>query len=394
MSASNSGADPRAAANGKRRRGFIVLAGVVAIGGIVWGAYWLLYARHFEATDDAYVSGDVVQITSQVPGTITEVHVDDTQRVKPGELLVELDPADAKVAQAAAAAELARTVRQVRGLYAQGAQLRAQIAERESALAQAKADYDRRKNLTSDGAVSREELAHVRDAVTQIQAALAAAREQLQTTLVQTEGTTVATHPLVLAACAKLRDAALALSRSHITAPVAGVVARRTAQVGSRVASGAPLMALVPLDDVWVDANFKEVQLARMREGQPVEVHADLYGGGVDYHGRLAGLAAGSGSAFALLPAQNASGNWIKIVQRVPVRVVLDPKELAEHPLRVGLSISAKVDVRDQSGAVVAVPPRQQPARPSDLADESAVDAQIAKIIEENSGSGAGAAAP
>jgi len=389
--------DNRAAANGARRRGLLWLAAAVAIGAVVWGGYWLLYARHFETTDDAYVSGDLVQITAQLPGTITRVAVDDTQRVKAGDVLVELDPADAKLAQDAAVAELARTVRQVRGLYAQGSQLRAQIAERETALAQAKSDYDRRKGLTRDGAVSKEEIAHVRDSVTQIEAALAAANEQLQTTLVQTEGTTVATHPLVLAAAAKLRDAALALHRTRITAPIAGVIARRSAQVGARVAAGVPLMALVPLEDVWVDANFKEVQLSRMREGQPVDLHADLYGGGVDYHGRLAGLAAGSGTAFALLPAQNASGNWIKIVQRVPVRVALEPKELAQHPLRVGLSMSVKVDVRDQNGAAVTVPPRQQPARPSDLADESAIQAQITQIITDNSGAGAqpqGAGAP
>ncbi|MDB5985604.1 MAG: hemolysin, partial [Nevskia sp.] len=297
-----------------RRRGLLILGAVVVIGGLAYLAYWLLYARNFESTDDAYVNGDVVQVTSEVPGTVIALHIDDTQAVQAGQPLLELDPADAKVAEANAEADLARAVRQVRGLFAQGEQLRAQIDQREQALRTAESDLKRRQSLLSDGAISGEELSHARDNVTSMRAAVAAAREQLGQTVAQIDGTTIANHPQVLAAAAAVRNVALALRRTRITAPVSGVVAKRSVQVGQRVAAGTPLLAVVPLDDVWVDANFKEVQLARMRAGQPVVVHADTYGSDVTFHGRLAGLAAGSGNAFALLPSQNASGNWIKIV--------------------------------------------------------------------------------
>jgi len=377
--------------NSARKRGLLILAAVVAAGLAGYGAWWLWYGRNFQSTDDAYVSGDVVQITSQVPGTVIALDADDTQSVRRGQLLVELDPADAQVAMQAAEAELARAVRQVRSLYAQKDQLLAQIAERETSLKRAQDDYRRRQSLIADGAVSGEELAHARDTIAQLKAALEAAREQLNQTAAQIEGTTIATHPQVLAAAARLLEAALALRRTRILAPVAGVIAKRSVQVGQRVAPGTPLMAVVPLDDVWVDANFKEVQLARMRVGQPVRLKSDLYGGGVEFHGKLVGLSAGSGSAFALLPAQNATGNWIKIVQRVPVRVALDPQELKAHPLRVGLSMRATVDVRDTSGPLVASSVRSTPlpTQQSDGADPE-VEARIAQIIAQNDGAHGG----
>ncbi|MBV8062860.1 MAG: HlyD family efflux transporter periplasmic adaptor subunit, partial [Nevskia sp.] len=266
-------------------------------------------------------------------------------------------------------------------------QLRAQITDREIGLKRAQDDYQRRARLLHDGAVSSEELSHTKDNIVQMQAGLTAAREELNATVAQIDGTTVATHPQVLAAAAAVRDAALALRRSHVTAPVAGVVARRSVQVGQRVAAGTPLMAVVPLQDVWVDANFKEVQLAKMRVGQPVDLHADLYGSDTVYHGKLVGLSAGSGSAFALLPAQNASGNWIKIVQRVPVRVALDPQELKSHPLRVGLSMTTTVNIRDTSGPLVAAEVRSQPIPvQASLGNDPAVEQHIAQIIALNSG--------
>ena len=374
-------------ANGKRRRRLGVLAAAVALGLAAYGAYWYTHARYFQSTDDAYVSGDVVQITSEVPGTVTAVNVDDTQSVQREQALLELDPADAKIAVANAEANLARAVRQVRTLFAQSAQLNAQIAERETALKRWQDDYKRRADLTRDGAVSNEELAHVRDTIAETQASLGAAREQLNANTAQVDGTTIASHPQVLAAAAAVRDAALALQRTHIAAPISGVVARRAVQLGQHVAAGTPLMAVVPLQDVWVDANFKEVQLKNMRVGQPVTLHADVYGGDVEYHGKLAGLSAGSGGAFALLPAQNASGNWIKIVQRVPIRIALDAQELKAHPLRVGLSMAVEVDVRDTSGSLIASqvraqPQPQQPGRGND----PALEARIAQIIAENSG--------
>jgi membrane fusion protein (multidrug efflux system) len=374
-------------ANGKRRRRLGVLAAAVVLGLAAYGVYWYSHARFYQSTDDAYVGGDLVQITSEVPGTVTTVNVDDTQSVQREQPLLELDPADAKIAVANAEANLARAVRQVRALFAQSAQLNAQIAERETTLKRWQDDYKRRADLTRDGAVSHEELAHVKDTISEAQANLASAREQLNANGAQIDGTTIADHPQVLAAAAAVRDAALALQRTHVTAPIAGVVARRAVQVGQRVAAGTPLMSVVPLQDVWVDANFKEVQLKNMRVGQPVTLHADVYGGDVEYHGKVAGLSAGSGGAFALLPAQNASGNWIKIVQRVPVRIALDPQELKAHPLRVGLSMAVDVEVRDTSGSLIASqvrvqPQPQQPGRGND----PAVEARIAQIIAENSG--------
>jgi membrane fusion protein (multidrug efflux system) len=235
--------------------------------------------------------------------------------------------------------------------------------------------------------VSGEELSHSHDALTAARAALDGARQQLNATEAQISGTTIETHPQVLDAEAAVRNAALALHRTQLRAPVTGVIAKRAVEVGQRVAAGAPLMGLVPLDDVWVDANFKEVQLRNIRVGQPVALHADLYGGKVEYHGKVAGLSAGSGSAFALLPAQNASGNWIKIVQRIPVRIIIDPQDLKAHPLRVGLSMIAEVDVHDTSGPLVASQVRNVP-QPTQLSagDDPEVEQRIESIVAQNAG--------
>jgi membrane fusion protein, multidrug efflux system len=380
---------PAPTGNGTRRGRLVVLAAVVIVCGVGYGAYWFLHARYFESTDDCYVNGDVVQITSEVPGTVIGLHVDDTQFVARDQALLELDPADAEVAMNNAEANLARAVRAVRTLFAQADQLRAEIVDREVALHRAEQDYQRRVGLLSDGAVSSEELHHTGDNVTELHAALTAAREQLNETTAQIDGTTVATNPQVLAAAAALRDTSLAFRRTRITAPVSGVVARRSVQVGQQIAAGTALAGVVPLDGVWVDANFKEVQLRDMRVGQPVTLRADIYGGKVLYHGKVVGLSAGSGTAFALLPSQNASGNWIKIVQRLPVRVALDPEELRAHPLRIGLSVTSTVDIHDTSGSLVAREVRQVPipTQPS-LANDPSVDARINQIIQNNLGSG------
>ena len=370
----------------KRKRGFLILGTVVAAMGILYGAYWFLSARFYESTDDAYVASDIVQITSEIPGTVVSVGVDDTQHVDQGHALIELDPADAKVRVAAAEADLARAVRQVRGLYAQADQLRAQINGRNIELKQAEDDYARRATLVSDGAVSGEELAHSRDAVTRVKSALEGAHQQLDATTSQIEGTTIPTHPEVLAAAAKYHDAALALRRTTIVAPVAGVVAKRSVQLGQRIAPGSPLLAIVPLDDVWVDANFKEGQLRDVRVGQPVTVRADLYGSEATYHGKVVGVSAGSGSAFALLPSQNASGNWIKVVQRLSVRIALDAADVKSHPLRVGLSMKVEIDVHDTQGQLVAGDVRVAPhAVQKSAGDDPAIDERVADIIRQNS---------
>jgi membrane fusion protein, multidrug efflux system len=339
-------------AEAKRRRWRMVGITLSAFGGIaaVYGAYWAGVLRYHESTDDAYVNGNVVQITPQISGTVVAVNADDTQFVKEGQVLVQLDPADAKVALDEAEAQLARTVREVRNLFATSEGLKAQVGVRQTDLAQMQQDLQRRQRLGDSGAVSGEELQHARDAVKAAQSALVSAEQQLVANRARVDGTTLEDHPDVRAAAAAVRNAYLNYSRATLPAPLSGFIAKRNVQLGERVSPGAALMAVVPLDQVWIDANFKEPQLAGMRVGQPVTLHADLYGSGVTYHGTVEGFGAGTGAAFSLLPAQNATGNWIKIIQRVPVRIALDPKELAAHPLQIGLSMKADVDVRHDSG--------------------------------------------
>ena len=323
-----------------------VLGGVLIIA-VGYTAYWAQVLRFHQTTDDAYVNGNVVQITPQISGTVIGIGADDTQFVKAGQPLVRLDQADAKVALDQAEAQLARTVRDVRNLFATTAQLDATVAVRQTDLAAARSDLERREHLGASGAVSGEELRHSMDAVKAAQSNLLAAQQQLMANKARVDNTTLADHPQVRDAAAAVRNAYLTLSRTELAAPVSGFVARRNVQLGQRVGPGATLMAVVPLDQVWVDANFKEPQLARMRVGQPVTLTADLYGRHTVYHGKVVGFGAGTGAAFSLLPAQNATGNWIKIVQRVPVRVALDAGELAAHPLQIGLSMKADVDVRN-----------------------------------------------
>ncbi len=363
-----SAASAPAAASSRRRPALLILIIVVALAGIGYGTWWWIYQRHYESTDNAYVQAPVVQITPQVGGTVLAVLADDTDIVKVGQPLVKLDPSDAKLALERAEAQLAQTVREVRTLYTNNATLAAGIRLREADvarvqtdLAKAQDDVNRRRPLLASGAVGGEEMKHAEAAVAVVrsnlasaQSALAAAQEQAAANRVLTEGTTVATHPNVERAAAAVREAYLALQRTELPAPVAGQVARRTVQVGQRLAPGTPLMAVIPLDQVWVEANFKENQLRQMRIGQPVTLTADLYGSKIEYHGRIVGLGAGTGAAFALLPAQNATGNWIKVVQRVPVRVEIAAADLAAHPLRVGLSMEATVDVAEQSGRPLA----------------------------------------
>ena len=333
----------------RRRKGFFLFGAVVIVAGLAYGGWWLLAGRFSESTDDAYVAGNIVAVTSRENATVTALYADNTQQVHQGQLLIEMDPSVAQVNMRAAEANLARAARAVRGTFASADSYSAQLEQAEVALAQAKSDYQRRQAALA-GAVSGEELGHARDAVQAAEAAVNSARGGLAQAQSGIAGMDVAHNPDVLAAEAQLRAAAIVLAHMKIVAPVDGIVAQRTVQVGQRVNAGAPLMAVVPLSNVWVDANFKEVQLARMRIGQPVKITTDIYGGKVVFHGRVAGLGAGSGSAFSILPPQNASGNWIKIVQRVAVRIALEPAELKDNPLRVGLSVTASVDVRDQSG--------------------------------------------
>lgn len=346
-----------------RKRALWTLSVVFVAAGAAYGAYWYIHGRWHESTDDAYVAGNVVPITPQVGGTVLAVHVEDTDTVAAGALLVELDHADYRVALDQAEAALAQTVREIRTLYANQATLSAQIRLREVEVARWQQDIARREGIAKTGAVTLEEIDHARDALKGAEAALAAAKEQLATSRAQTAGVDIEDFPAVLRAAAHVEEAWLALARTNVVAPVAGQVARRNVQVGQRVPPGTPLMTVVQFDRLWVDANFKEVQLRHMRIGDDAKVVADVYGSKVVYHGKIVGLGAGTGAAFSLLPAQNATGNWIKIVQRVPVRIALDPKEIAAHPLRIGLSMQVDVDTRERGGQPLTTAPRAEAQR-------------------------------
>jgi membrane fusion protein, multidrug efflux system len=388
--------------NPKRKKALTALAAVVVVAGLGWGAYEYLVASHYESTDNAYVQGNVIQITPQIGGTVNGIMADDTDFVKAGQTLVQLDPADAKVALEQAEAALAQAVRQVRTLYANNGSLQAQVSLRnadvvkaQSDIARAADDLARRQSLTGNGAVSKEELGHAQSQLTSAKSGLAAAqagvdaaREQLASNQALTDGTSIEQHPSVQVAAAKVREAFLATQRVGLVSPVDGYVAKRTVQLGQRVAAGAPMMAIIPLNQVWVDANFKEVQLRNIRIGQPVKLLADLYGKKVEYKGTVAGLGVGTGAAFSLLPAQNATGNWIKVVQRVPVRIALDAKQILDNPLRVGLSMDAEVDVSNKDGKTLAGAPRTVAPSPAPAVDVpgDAASEDVRRVIAANLG--------
>jgi membrane fusion protein (multidrug efflux system) len=398
------------AGSSKRRRALTALASVVVLAGAGWAAYEWLVASHYESTDNAYVQGNVIQITPQIGGTVMAIMADDTDLVKAGQPLVQLDPSDAKVALEQAEAALAQAVRQARTLYVNNGSLAAQVTLRQadivraqSDIARAQDDLKRRQALAGNGAVSKEELNHSETALANARSQLAAAqagvlsaREQLASNQSLTEGTSVEQHPSVLAAAAKVRESYLATQRVAMPAPVEGYVAKRTVQLGQRVAAGTPMMSIVPLNQLWVDANFKEVQLRNIRIDQPVKLTADLYGKKVEYDGRVAGLGVGTGAAFALLPAQNATGNWIKVVQRVPVRIALDAEQLKANPLRVGLSMDAEIDVSRKDGKALADAPRGSALIQTQVYSQldSGADAEVARIIAANLGRDAPRKAP
>jgi membrane fusion protein (multidrug efflux system) len=350
-----------------------VLGLVVVLGLIGWGVWWLLAGSRHVATDNAYVGADVAQVTPLIAGQVQAVPVAETQSVKAGDPVVLLDPSDQRIALAQARAALAQAERQVKGYFANDAALASQVSARQAGVSQADAqiasarsdlerahtDLARRQALAASGAVSGEELSSAQNRLSEAQAALNAAQAARAAAQANTSqavgarqvnqaliaGADVADNPDVLAARARVAAAELALSRTVITAPLDGVVSKRTVEVGQQVQPGTVTMQIVPTQTMFVDANFKEVQLARVHPGQPVTLTSDLYGSKVVFHGRVRGLAGGTGSAFSLIPAQNASGNWIKIVQRLPVRIALAPSELQRHPLRVGLSMHASIDL-------------------------------------------------
>ncbi len=368
---------------GKRKRVLLIIASIFITVIVLYLLYYFLVKRYHEGTDDAYVNGNVVYINAQVGGTVVGLGADDTQHVKAGEALITLDGADSAVGLASSEAKLANTVRQIRQQYRTSDESSAIVAQRQTELTRAEGDLKRRSIVAGTDALSSEDLAHARAAVDSARAALTVAQKQLQSSRAAVEGTTLALHPAVLQARAEFVQAFLTQQRNTIPSPIDGIVARRSVQIGQRVTSGTNLMAIVPLNSVWVDANIKEVQLKNVRIGQPVKVTADIYGSKIDYHGKVAGIAAGTGSAFSLLPAQNAVGNWIKVVQRVPVRIALDPNDLAKYPLRVGMSTLIDIDTHDRSGSVLtSLPLANSPTKtPVFDAQLKAAEAAAAGII-------------
>jgi membrane fusion protein (multidrug efflux system) len=348
--------------------------------------YYLAVGRYHVQTKDAYVNGDLVPLAPQVSGTVTEITIDETQPVRRGQLLVRLDPHDTDVALAQARANLAQTVREVVQLFAQEKSDVAAVAAQEAAVMLANQNLNRSKGLIGAHGVSQQDLERDQEAHRGADAGLRQARAALTAARAAVSGTRPETHPRVLLAEANFRSAWLASDRTRILSPISGFVVRRLVQVGQQVNPSTQMMNIVPLETVWIDANFKETELAKVRIGQPVSITTDIYGSSVAYHGTVLGLVAGTGAALAVLPPQNATGNWIKIVQRLPVRVGLRASELQAHPLFLGLSATVTVDVHDTSGhslAPVAVFPA---LRQTDIyaAQDAGVESEIRRILDEN----------
>ena len=368
----------------RRKRNLTVLTLVFIAIALGFALMYFWVWQHQQSTDDAYVGGHVVQITPQIGGTVHSVAVDDTQAVKTNHLLVKLDDSDMQLAYERAQNDLINAIRQNQQQTAVSSQSRAQVTAQKAQLARLQSDLKRRQALAGTDAISAEELSHARAAVVEAQAALNAAEAQekaAQATLGQ--NIPLRQQPAVLSAVSRLKDAWLNLQRTQIHAPMDGKIAKRNVQVGQKVAPGTPMMAVVPLHNLWVDANFKESQLAKMRVGQAATVYADIYGSKVKYQGKVVGLSAGTGAAFSLLPAQNATGNWIKVVQRVPVRIELDAQQLAEHPLRVGLSMSVEVDTENQSGSQMTAVPAPNTATQMATVDWQPVEGIINTIFSQ-----------
>jgi membrane fusion protein (multidrug efflux system) len=364
----------------------LIVTAVVVVLLIAWAIFWVLVLSRRESTDDAYVNGNRVVISAQVPGTVVGVLTDDTQLVHAGQVLVKLDPVDAQVSLARSSALLAQTVRFVRQQKETAHQYDAAAAARKIELERALVDFKKRQPLLADQAVAPEEVRHASDAVQLAKEALAQATRQAQGAHALVDGGAVEMNAEVLVAKSSFRDAWIAAQRNAVLAPVSGYVAERSVQLGQRIQAGQALMSVIPLDHLWVDGNFKEVQLRNVRIGQAVEIKSDLYGGSFIYHGRVSGLSAGTGAAFALLPAQNASGNWVKVVQRVPVRIEIDPKDLERSPLRVGLSAAVTIDTTDRSGAVLASKEAGQPVGETEVytQDLERANAEADAIVKRN----------
>ena len=374
--------------NGKRRRILLLIALIFTVIGALWAAYWVLVLAKREKTDDAYVNGNRVVISAQVSGTVVAVLADDTQLVNAGQILVKLDPIDAQTALSRAASALAQTVRQVRQQKATATQYDSEIETRKLELARAQIDLAKREPLVAEHAIAGEEVRHAQESVQLARAALTQAERQSLSAHALVDGTAVEGNPAVLQAKDVYRDAWIAARRNAVVAPVTGYVAERSVQLGQHIQAGEALMTVIPLHALWVDANFKEVQLRNLRIGQKAEVRSDLYGGSFIFHGRVEGMSAGTGAAFSLLPPQNASGNWIKVVQRVPVRILIDDNDLIKSPLRVGLSATVTVDTTSRDGPVLAMQASDRPVGDTQVytQDLEKANAEADAVVRKNLG--------
>ena len=371
----------------QRKKGlsiFILLLLLIAIGS---AAYWFFFIKGFEETEDAYVSGNQVMVSAQVAGNISKINVDNMDPVQAGDVLLELDDTNAKLSFEQAKSNLANAVRQVSQLNYTVKQLKSAVRANEITLAQAQGNLNRRVQLVKDGAIDKESFQHAKEAVELAKANLTTSQNQLGANQALLLDGPLSEQPQIQSAVSNLKQAWLNLERTKIRSPIKGYVARRNAQVGQAVSVGGALMAVVTTDQMWLDANFKETQLTHMRIGQPVEIHFDLYGKDKTFNGKVIGIEMGTGSAFSLLPAQNATGNWIKVVQRVPVRIQLDPQQLAENPLRIGLSATVKVNVTDSQGETLRDQAPTTTLYSTNVLqyDESAVNNLIESIIRDNS---------
>lgn len=371
----------------QRKKGlsiFILLLLLISVGSV---AYWYFFIKGFEETEDAYVSGNQVMVSAQVAGNISKINVDNMDPVQAGDVLLELDDTNAKLSFEQAKSNLANAVRQVSQLNYTVKQLKSAVRANEITLAQAQGNLNRRVQLVKDGAIDKESFQHAKEAVELAKANLTTSQNQLGANQALLLDGPLSEQPQIQSAVSNLKQAWLNLERTKIRSPIKGYVARRNAQVGQAVSVGGALMAVVTTDQMWLDANFKETQLTHMRIGQPVEIHFDLYGKDKTFNGKVVGIEMGTGSAFSLLPTQNATGNWIKVVQRVPVRIQLDPQQLAENPLRIGLSATVKVNVTDSQGETLRDQAPATTLYSTDVLqyDESAVNNLIESIIRDNS---------
>ena len=375
-------------AKSKRKTSFIILFIALAVIGVAWFAYYEVYSKYSEETDDAYVNGDLVVISPQISGTVTTVLPDQGDYVEKGQVIVTLDSSDTKIALQEAEAKLGIAVREVRSLYAAADNEKAKMQSSKVAYRQAVNDYKRRQNIAKAGAISKEDLTHYQDLVDTTNSAYLASQEAFKMTLALVDNTVIENHPAIKWAVAGVRKSYLDNMRTNIVAPVSGYVAKRAVQLGTQVQPSSQLMVIVPLHDVWVDANFKESQMKDMRIGQKVTLVSDLYGDDVKYKGEVESLGIGTGSAFSLLPAQNASGNWIKIVQRLPVKIHLEEDNQAEFPLRIGLSMVATVDIEDTTGNVLSQHVQQEARLDTNVYQKSLeeADKRVAKILHDNVG--------